>query len=192
VAKLTAAQRNKIPASKFALPGGRYPVEDKSHARNAKARASQQLNAGRLSPSEKATIDRRADQVLGEPRGHDPKEKSTVKKEETKHKGRSKTMAHKGKAHHEAEAARHERLMKHHKGMAKKHHAMAAGKLEGGGKDPAAGRDGENDKFSKGTGLAKAPLRHGAAAASPSAEWGAGKVAGRAGTEGIERMRRGR
>jgi hypothetical protein len=38
---LTAAMRHKIPASKFALPGGRYPIPDKAHARNALARVSQ-------------------------------------------------------------------------------------------------------------------------------------------------------
>jgi hypothetical protein len=41
MAKLTAAARKKIPSKDFALPGGRYPIEDKSHARNALARVSQ-------------------------------------------------------------------------------------------------------------------------------------------------------
>jgi hypothetical protein len=41
MAKLTAAARKKIPAKNFALPGGRYPIEDASHARNALARVSQ-------------------------------------------------------------------------------------------------------------------------------------------------------
>ena len=35
MAKLTTQARKQIPASKFALPGGRYPVEDKAHARDA-------------------------------------------------------------------------------------------------------------------------------------------------------------
>jgi hypothetical protein len=51
MAVLTAAARKKIPASKFALPGGRYPVEDKAHARNALARVSQYGT-----PAEKATV----------------------------------------------------------------------------------------------------------------------------------------
>lgn len=38
--KLTAAARNAIPSSEFALPGRRFPINDKSHARNAMARAS--------------------------------------------------------------------------------------------------------------------------------------------------------
>ncbi len=63
--KLTAAARKSIPASKFALPGGRYPVEDKSHAANAKARATQQVAKGNLSAAQAATIRRKADRVLG-------------------------------------------------------------------------------------------------------------------------------
>jgi hypothetical protein len=62
--KLTTADRKKLPKSDFALPGGRFPVEDKAHARDAKARASQGLNAGRLSAGEKAKVDRKADSVL--------------------------------------------------------------------------------------------------------------------------------
>jgi hypothetical protein len=65
MAKLTTAARKKIPDSKFALPGGRYPVEDKAHARDAKARASQQEHAGNLSAADKAKVDRKADAVLG-------------------------------------------------------------------------------------------------------------------------------
>lgn len=38
---LTTAQRKKIPTQDFALPGGRYPIEDPNHARNALARVSQ-------------------------------------------------------------------------------------------------------------------------------------------------------
>lgn len=41
MAKLTAKARNALPKKDFALPGGRYPVEDKNHARNALARVSQ-------------------------------------------------------------------------------------------------------------------------------------------------------
>lgn len=41
MSKLTAAARRAIPKKDFALPGGRYPIEDASHARNALARVSQ-------------------------------------------------------------------------------------------------------------------------------------------------------
>lgn len=65
--KLTAAKRHQIPASKFGLPGQRkYPMPDRSHAANAKARATQQEHAGRLSPSQKAEIDKKANRVLHE------------------------------------------------------------------------------------------------------------------------------
>ena len=64
MAKLTTEARKNLPQSDFALPGGRYPVEDKAHARDAKARAAQSYNAGKLSASEKATVDKRADSVL--------------------------------------------------------------------------------------------------------------------------------
>ncbi len=66
MAKLNAAKRNKIPKKEFGLPGERkYPMEDKSHARNAKARASEMENKGKLSPSSKAKIDAKANRVLG-------------------------------------------------------------------------------------------------------------------------------
>ncbi len=39
MAKLTTKQRKKIPKGEFGLPGEKkYPMPDKSHARNAKAR----------------------------------------------------------------------------------------------------------------------------------------------------------
>jgi hypothetical protein len=41
MAKLTAKGRAQISSKNFALPGGRYPIEDASHARNALARVSQ-------------------------------------------------------------------------------------------------------------------------------------------------------
>jgi hypothetical protein len=66
MAELDANKREKIPDSKFGLPEKRaYPVEDKAHARNAKARAAQQVKAGKLSKAEEKKIDRKADKVLG-------------------------------------------------------------------------------------------------------------------------------
>jgi hypothetical protein len=65
VSKLSTKARKALPDSKFAGPGRSYPVEDKAHARNAKARASQAVNAGRMSKSTEAKIDRKADRVLG-------------------------------------------------------------------------------------------------------------------------------
>jgi hypothetical protein len=64
MAKLSTGARKRLPASKFAGPDKSYPVPDKSHAANAKARASQAVNAGRMSPSTKAKIDAKANKVL--------------------------------------------------------------------------------------------------------------------------------
>jgi hypothetical protein len=65
MARLDAEDRKKLPAKDFAEPGKRaYPIEDKAHARNAKARAAQQAHAGRMSKSEEKKIDRKADAVL--------------------------------------------------------------------------------------------------------------------------------
>ncbi len=67
MAKLNAAERKRIPSSEFGLPGQRkYPMPDKAHARDAKARASQMVNKGRLSSSAAARIRAKADKVLGE------------------------------------------------------------------------------------------------------------------------------
>lgn len=66
MAKLTTKARKALPKSKFGEPGKRaYPMPDKSHAANAKARASQSVNSGRMSKSTEAKIDRKADRVLG-------------------------------------------------------------------------------------------------------------------------------
>jgi hypothetical protein len=64
MSKLTTDARKKLPKSDFALPGGRYPVEDKAHARDAKARAAQGYKSGHLSAAEKAKVDKKADAVL--------------------------------------------------------------------------------------------------------------------------------
>ena len=66
MAELSTDSRKKLPKSKFAEPDKRaYPIEDKAHARNAKARASQAQKAGRMSKAEEAKIDKKADAVLG-------------------------------------------------------------------------------------------------------------------------------
>jgi hypothetical protein len=65
MAELTAKKRNSEPKSDFGLPEERkYPMPDKAHARNAKARASQQRHEGNLSATDKARIDRKADKIL--------------------------------------------------------------------------------------------------------------------------------
>lgn len=65
--KLKAATRNELPASKFGEPGARkYPMPDKSHAVNAKARATQMADKGKLSDSAAARIRAKANRILGE------------------------------------------------------------------------------------------------------------------------------
>ena len=64
MATLTTKSRKALPKSDFAGPGRSYPVENKAHAANAKARATQAVNAGRMSKSEEAKIDARANKVL--------------------------------------------------------------------------------------------------------------------------------
>jgi hypothetical protein len=77
MADLDAEKREKIPTKDFGLPekartkdakkeSGNYPMPDKRHARNAKARASQQRKAGNLTKSEEERIDRKADKILGD------------------------------------------------------------------------------------------------------------------------------
>ncbi|MHC2086148.1 hypothetical protein [Methylobacterium sp. CM6244] len=66
MSKLTTEDRKSLPKKDFALPDEkRFPIEDKAHARNAKARAAQSEKAGNLSKSDKAKVDAKADEVLG-------------------------------------------------------------------------------------------------------------------------------
>ena len=66
MAKLNTAARKRIPSSEFGLPGSRkYPMPDKSHAVNAKARATQQVKAGHLSAGAAAKIRAKANRILG-------------------------------------------------------------------------------------------------------------------------------
>jgi hypothetical protein len=65
MAKLTSKQRKKLPKSDFGMPGeGKYPMPDKSHAANAKARATQMEKKGKLSLASKAKIDAKANRIL--------------------------------------------------------------------------------------------------------------------------------
>jgi hypothetical protein len=66
MATLTTKARKAIPSSRFALSGRRYPIENRRHAADAKARATQEVAAGKLSSANAATIRRKANRVLGE------------------------------------------------------------------------------------------------------------------------------
>lgn len=75
--KLTTKARKSIPKKEFGLPGEKkYPMPDKNHAKNAKARASAEVNKGKMSKSTESKIDSKANKILGE---------SKVKKETKKH-----------------------------------------------------------------------------------------------------------
>jgi hypothetical protein len=65
MAKLSTKRRDKLPKSDFGLPGQKkYPMPDREHAANAKARATQMENKGKLSASSKAKIDDKANRIL--------------------------------------------------------------------------------------------------------------------------------
>ena len=63
MAKLTAAARKKIPASKFAGPGKSFPIEDKAHIRAAESYERY------ASPSTKAKINAAAKKAFGKKSG---------------------------------------------------------------------------------------------------------------------------
>lgn len=66
MAELTSAHRNSLPKSSFGLPGERkYPINDASHAANAKSRASAQYHRGALSAGQYQQIVRKAHRKLG-------------------------------------------------------------------------------------------------------------------------------
>lgn len=67
MAKLTSKQRKALPSKDFALPKERkYPINDRSHAINAKARAQQQYDKHNISKDVLGKIDKKANKVLGD------------------------------------------------------------------------------------------------------------------------------
>ena len=65
MATLTTKERKKIPKKEFGLPGKKkFPMPDREHAGNAKARASQMEKKGKLSESSKEKIDAKANKIL--------------------------------------------------------------------------------------------------------------------------------
>lgn len=67
---LKAKTRNKLPTSAFAGPDRSYPIEDKAHARNALARASQ-FASPELKAKIRAKVKRRYPSIaVGEPAKH--------------------------------------------------------------------------------------------------------------------------
>ena len=65
MAKLSTSARKGLPKADFGVPSkapgsGSYPMPDRAHAQNAKARASQFA-----SPAVKARVDAKANKILG-------------------------------------------------------------------------------------------------------------------------------
>ena len=76
MAELNASARKRVATKSFGLPGkakspkakaksGNYPMPDRSHAANAKARAAQQKAKGNLSSSAYSQIVAKANRKLG-------------------------------------------------------------------------------------------------------------------------------
>jgi hypothetical protein len=65
MAKLNAAARKRVPTSEFGLPGQRkYPMPDRGHQIAAKARATQMVKKGKLSPALASKIRAKANRLL--------------------------------------------------------------------------------------------------------------------------------
>jgi hypothetical protein len=75
MADLNAKKRASMKTKDFGLPekarttsqkkeSGNYPMPDKAHARNAKARAEQQYEKGELTKDELERINRKADKKI--------------------------------------------------------------------------------------------------------------------------------
>jgi hypothetical protein len=63
--RLTSKDRKSEPKEEFGLPGERkYPMPDRRHAANAKARAEQQFEKGNLTATQKKSIDAKANKKL--------------------------------------------------------------------------------------------------------------------------------
>ncbi len=65
MSKLSTGRRKQLPKSEFGLPGSKkYPMPDRRHAANAKARARQQVKKGKLSASAERRVDAKANRIL--------------------------------------------------------------------------------------------------------------------------------
>jgi hypothetical protein len=65
MAKLSTQRRKSLSKSTFGLPSQRkYPMPDKAHAINAKARAEQQYHKGNLTVTQLHEIDAKADKII--------------------------------------------------------------------------------------------------------------------------------
>lgn len=66
MAELSGKARKKMASSTFGLPEKRkYPMPDKAHAANAKARVTQQVKKGKISSTDAARVRAKANRILG-------------------------------------------------------------------------------------------------------------------------------
>lgn len=72
MAKLTAAARKRIPTSEFAGPDRSYPIQDRSHARNALARSSGKPIEARV----RAAVHRKYPGIGSDKKSHYPRPRS--------------------------------------------------------------------------------------------------------------------
>lgn len=68
MARLTSAQRKKLPASKFAGPNRSFPIPDKAHAIAAERLVGRALAAGHITADQAAKIKRMAKAKAGTPK----------------------------------------------------------------------------------------------------------------------------
>jgi hypothetical protein len=91
MSQVSDRKRASMPSKDFGLPekartteqkkeSGNYPMPDKAHARNAKARAEQQYERGNLTKDELERINRKADRKLDTPKSKPSTTKKSTKK----------------------------------------------------------------------------------------------------------------
>ena len=67
---LTEKKRDRLKKKTFGLPKERkYPMPDRAHAINAKARATQMLKKGEITEAEAEKIKRKANRVINKAKG---------------------------------------------------------------------------------------------------------------------------
>jgi hypothetical protein len=65
MSKLTTGQRNSLSEKAFALPGRKFPIEDRAHQEAALKLVGRSLKAGNITPAQAATVKRKARAKLG-------------------------------------------------------------------------------------------------------------------------------
>lgn len=114
MARLTAEDRKNMSDDEFALPGHRFPLNDKKHDRLAISGATHSEHAGNISKSQEERIKAEARAKLGEGKDGDSKggdpptdHKAAVAKMHPEHVHKLVKAAHEGKFGPEAQKAAH-------------------------------------------------------------------------------------